>query len=534
MTASREPSMGRAEAFALLLLLATTISAVQDFVVADEDLMKASPLTVAQCRAGCLHKLVPRDVEATECEKKSDCWKCWKYCEVLQTEGKNMKNICEHNCDVGCQEACSFHDWHGGSQPSPVVEARGERALTIESGTLRWPRPANPLSPTSLRLVYVIMRRREPGTRRTWSQLGQTPGYKARLPKTTAPCTVRVLAVSAEGLVTIYSPAPTTVAATTAVHVPSSASAPQTSISLSSSPTAAATLHDLRDADIIIKSLGRDQILGIRLPLAARSAPQEESLRLMGDGPLDSSEVWNLREVSMIHQKVLVIAEVAWDARQVHRPAYLVTWEIDGGGLKGNLFTDTTCVTLSLWPDTAYLIQVSLLGGADESVKMSTSPTLTLDTRSAVHSTPVPEMTTTTTATTKTTTIMTPPESTNVAAVEVMADVDWNGPDEPETVAAVAGEEDVTAELSAPVAVATGFGHAEWQMLAVAGAGMAAVLLLALVLAFRRTGGGSPGLHKVVQHDDAECPPLLDYTPRPLDFTKYLGKCFNCRPIVVY
>jgi hypothetical protein len=69
--------------------------------------------------------------------------------------------------------------------------------------------------------------------------------------------------------------------------------------------------------------------------------------------------VWNLREVSMIHQKVLVIAEVAWDARQVHRPAYLVTWEIDGGGLKGNLFTDTTCVTLSLWPDTAYLIQVS-------------------------------------------------------------------------------------------------------------------------------------------------------------------------------
>jgi hypothetical protein len=49
--------MGRAEAFALLLLLATTISAVQDFVVADEDLMKASPLTVAQCRAGCLHKV---------------------------------------------------------------------------------------------------------------------------------------------------------------------------------------------------------------------------------------------------------------------------------------------------------------------------------------------------------------------------------------------------------------------------------------------------------------------------------------------
>lgn len=147
---------------------------------------------------------------------------------------------------------------------------------------------------------------------------------------------------------------------------------------------------------------------------------------------------------------------------------------------------------------------------------MSTSPTLTLDTRSAVHSTPAPEVTAPTTTT--------PPEPTDVAAVDVMAaDADWNGPDDQE--AAVAGEEDVTAELSAPVAVAAGLGHAEWQLLAAAGAGMAVFLLLALVLAFRRTGRGSPALHKVAQHDDAECPPLLDYAPRPLDFTKYLGEC---------
>ncbi|XP_025206165.1 uncharacterized protein LOC112602348 [Melanaphis sacchari] len=526
----------------LLLFHGTTAAAVQDLVFADEDLMKASPLTVAQCRAGCLHKLLPRDIEATECENKSDCWKCWKYCEVLQTEGKNLKNICEHNCDVGCQEACSFHDWHGGSQPSPVVEARGERALTIESGTLRWPRPADLLSPSAQRLVYVIMRRRDPGTRRSWSQLGQTSGYKARLPKTTAPWTVRVLAVSAEGLVTIFSPAPVT--ATSGQRVPLESVAARGAAAAASSleelaatqppalssSTATAVLHDLRDADIIIRSLGRDQILGIRLPLAAKSAPQEESLRLMGDdSPSDSSEVWNLREVSMIHQKVLVIAEVAWDARQVHRPAYLVTWEIDGGGLKGNLFTDTTCVTLSLWPDTAYLIQVSLLGGADESVKMSTSPTLLLDTRSAVHSTAAAAKVTTAAA----------------AAAEVAASDRWSdggGSEEDEdddedaitaaaaaagakTVSAVAREEDVTAELSAPVAVAAGLGHAEWQLLAVAGAGVAVLLLLALVLAYRSTGGASPALHKVVRHEDAECPPLLDYAPRPLDFAKYLGRC---------
>lgn len=68
---------------------------------------------------------------------------------------------------------------------------------------------------------------------------------------------------------------------------------------------------------------------------------------------------WTLREVSLIHQKVLVIAEISWEARRLsRRPVYFVTWEVDGGGLKGNLFTDSTSVTLSLWPDTVYHIQV--------------------------------------------------------------------------------------------------------------------------------------------------------------------------------
>jgi hypothetical protein len=68
---------------------------------------------------------------------------------------------------------------------------------------------------------------------------------------------------------------------------------------------------------------------------------------------------WNLHEVSLIHQKVLVIAEISWEGRSSgERAVYFVTWEVDGGGLKGNLFTDSTCVTLSLWPDTIYHIQV--------------------------------------------------------------------------------------------------------------------------------------------------------------------------------
>lgn len=55
-----------------------------------------------------------------------------------------------------------------------------------------------------------------------------------------------------------------------------------------------------------------------------------------------------------------MIAELSWAQRGPHGAVYLVTWEVDGGGLKGNLFTDSTHVTLSLWPDTVYHVQVSI------------------------------------------------------------------------------------------------------------------------------------------------------------------------------
>ncbi|KAJ8966683.1 hypothetical protein NQ314_003372 [Rhamnusium bicolor] len=59
-------------------------------------------------------------------------------------------------------------------------------------------------------------------------------------------------------------------------------------------------------------------------------------------------------------RKFWSLGEIAWEPK-ANRGVYLVTWEVDGGGLKGNLFTDSTCVTLSLWPDTIYHIQVELV-----------------------------------------------------------------------------------------------------------------------------------------------------------------------------
>lgn len=63
MTVSRGLLPARAVVASVLLLLffvsgETTAAAIrQDTVAADEDLMNASPLTVARCRAGCLHKV---------------------------------------------------------------------------------------------------------------------------------------------------------------------------------------------------------------------------------------------------------------------------------------------------------------------------------------------------------------------------------------------------------------------------------------------------------------------------------------------
>ena len=81
----------------------------------------------------------------------------------------------------------------------------------------------------------------------------------------------------------------------------------------------------------------------------------------------------------------MVIAEVAWPVQRSpdgQSADYLVTWEVDGGGLKGHLYTDSTAVTLSLWPDTVYHIQVELVTGAEESVQLRSTP-LTIDTHKA-------------------------------------------------------------------------------------------------------------------------------------------------------
>lgn len=208
----------------------------------------------------------------------------------------------------GCQEACRFHAEAStrAQQTQPVIHTKGEGVIRVAGASASWPRPSSIDLTTPL--VFVVMRKSETGP---WRQIIQTLDLTTRVPLNSdqGGAMLRVLVVDPQGLVTIYS------------------------------PDEASSQENKKKKKTINTEI---------------KATTSRSIATDVDTP------WTLREVSLIHQKVLVIGEIAWDPKTT-RGVYLVTWEVDGGGLKGNLFTDSTCVTLSLWPDTIYHIQVELV-----------------------------------------------------------------------------------------------------------------------------------------------------------------------------
>lgn len=60
----------------------------------------------------------------------------------------------------------------------------------------------------------------------------------------------------------------------------------------------------------------------------------------------------------MIKQEFLVATHLAWEPTD-QLTNCLVTWEVFGGGLMGNLLTDSANIELSLWPETKYIVQVT-------------------------------------------------------------------------------------------------------------------------------------------------------------------------------
>lgn len=69
-------------------------------------------------------------------------------------------------------------------------------------------------------------------------------------------------------------------------------------------------------------------------------------------------DTWSLSVQSMVRDNSLVSTNIAWTASNTPSDC-LVTWEVSGGGLIGNLLTQSSNVELSLWPETKYRIQVT-------------------------------------------------------------------------------------------------------------------------------------------------------------------------------
>lgn len=74
----------------------------------------------------------------------------------------------------------------------------------------------------------------------------------------------------------------------------------------------------------------------------------------------DSSDgAFELSVRSMLPNKSLMVANIEWYGNDRAQHQCLVTWEIFGGGIMGNLLTDTHEAELSLLPNSKYNIQVT-------------------------------------------------------------------------------------------------------------------------------------------------------------------------------
>ncbi|KAI8036223.1 hypothetical protein M5D96_011083 [Drosophila gunungcola] len=101
---------------------------------------------------------------------------------------------------------------------------------------------------------------------------------------------------------------------------------------------------------------------------------------------------FELRILKAQRQESLVLTDIGWDEMIANASRQcLITWEVSGGGLIGNLLTDTARAELSLWPDTVYNIQVKckhkLTGLMRRSIKLNVDTSQLVGTTTTTTST---------------------------------------------------------------------------------------------------------------------------------------------------
>ncbi|XP_066953883.1 uncharacterized protein fend [Macrobrachium rosenbergii] len=275
-----------------------------------------SALKMAQCRAHCLDKFendISRQDDAS-CRHSPNCLTCWDNCEMLASNYPIWSITCNQKdiCSEGCEAACAFHSQH----PESVVplSQHNSRLTLVFSGwaaqwTLTWGRDA-----PSEHIVFALFTK-TPG--KSWNLRLQTADFGAFLDDLPSGSDMKLVAVAESGvlsvIITPYAPP----------SYPKSIAKPSLEVS-----------H------------------------AQNSAERPEN-----NGIENSEEMWPLLYETEVEDSGLVAARVWWAPQNPRGVDYLVTWEVESGGLKGHLYTDLPEVDLTLWPETIYHVQVELVTG---------------------------------------------------------------------------------------------------------------------------------------------------------------------------
>lgn len=254
----------------------------------------------------------------------------------------------------GCKKACKF--WVFKKSKDPIINAgktlgwefanltRAENSSSQVS--LTWPSGNDSHPPT----VYVVltalvgMKPKEKKSRnKQWQVIGMTRHLKISLDGSTREPRSKsqavplfVLGVSATlGLEKVYQFRPTVNDDQGSIKLANTGEVNK------SSSSSSRTSNDIPIFPHVPHSLGQSY----------DDRRKTQNLSNSGSPP------WNLKIMSMVQHKFLVLTELSW-SRRSEKGNFLLTWEILGGGLKGNLVTDSNYTVINLLPHTAYSIQV--------------------------------------------------------------------------------------------------------------------------------------------------------------------------------
>ncbi|XP_050717243.1 uncharacterized protein LOC126998981 isoform X2 [Eriocheir sinensis] len=216
-------------------------------------------------------------------------------------------------CDEGCDASCDFHAAH----PRKVVplSQHNSRLTLVFSGTAaQWSLSWGLHSPSE-HVVFALFTR-SPG--KAWELRHQTADFGASLDDLSSGSDMKLVAVAESGvlsvIITPYAP-------------------------------------PAHPKGVVKPALG--------MPLTQATRDRAES----NDIDVGDEGAWPLLHEAEVEASGLVAAKVWWPPLSPRGADYLVTWEVEGGGLKGHLYTDLPEVDLTLWPETVYQVQVEVMTG---------------------------------------------------------------------------------------------------------------------------------------------------------------------------